>query len=149
MNELHAATREPAPQTISTVLIIDDEREVVRLVTLMLGQSGYLCVGCESIRDALPLMDTRHFDAVLCELHLPDSGGLELLRSVRQRYRRLGFVMMTGEVDPLACARAMREGADDYLLKPFSKEALQTSIVETLRRKKREVQRNKYWRRED
>lgn len=64
MDELRLAAREPAPQPISTVLIVDDERELARLVARILGQFGYLCVGCESFREAVPLMHTRHFDAV-------------------------------------------------------------------------------------
>ena len=65
------------------------------------------------------LMNTQQYDVILSDVHMPGMNGLELLRLIREKHPRLASVMITGEGDVRVGVQAMKEGADDYLLKPF------------------------------
>jgi DNA-binding response OmpR family regulator len=121
-------------------LIVDDEPRIVKLLTAILRHAGYRCLGCESAAEALAVMNTQAFDAVLCDLHMPGISGLEFLHIVREKDRRVGFMMITGEGDIEVGIRAMKEGADDYLLKPLAPEDVQGSVKHVLQRKRREAE---------
>jgi response regulator RpfG family c-di-GMP phosphodiesterase len=110
----------------------------------MLRQEGYSCLGCQSGEEALHLMNTQEFDVVLCDVHMPGMGGLKLLRVVREKHPCMASVMVTGEGDVRVGVQAMKEGADDYLLKPLNLEAVLVSVKQVLERKKLEAELENY-----
>ncbi|MGO8815481.1 MAG: HD domain-containing phosphohydrolase [Terriglobia bacterium] len=117
---------------------MDDEPSVVRLLTEVLRQEGYACFGCQSGQEAMRLMNSRGFDVVLCDIHMPGMSGLDLLHFVREKHPRSASVMVTGEGDIRVGVQAMKEGADDYILKPLNFEAVLLSIKQVLERKRLE-----------
>jgi putative nucleotidyltransferase with HDIG domain len=126
------------------LLIVDDEPGIVKLLAEVLRQGGYTCLGCQSGHEALRLMSTRGFDAVLCDIHMPGMSGLELLRLVREKYPRMAFVMVTGDGDVRMGIQAMKEGADDYLVKPLNLEAALVSANRVLEQKRLEAELENY-----
>ena len=121
------------------ILIVDDEPSIVKLLAEMLRPEGYRCFGCQSGKDASQLLNIKGFDVVLCDVQMPGMSGLELLRLVREKHPCTASVMVTGEGDVRLGVQAMKEGADDYLLKPLSLDAVLASVNEVLQRKKLET----------
>lgn len=116
------------------VLIVDDEPSIVDLLTHILRDAGYSCLGCLNGPEALHLVKTHDIDAVLCDIHMAGMSGIELLRKVRADHPHLAFVIVTGEGDVRVGVEAMREGASDYLLKPLDIGAVQMSVKQVLER---------------
>jgi len=89
-------------------------------------------------------MDTHGFDIVLCDVHMPGMSGMDLLRVVREKYPRMATVMVTGEGDVRVGVQAMKEGADDYLLKPLNLDAVLVSLNQVMEREKLEAELENY-----
>ena len=144
MRETQARSTQPCSDSNRRVLIVDDEPSVVNLLAETLRQEGYSCWGCQSGKEAMHLMDTQQYDVILSDVHMPGMNGLELLRLIREKHPRLASVMITGEGDVRVGVQAMKEGADDYLLKPFKPAAVAVSINQVLHRKKLEGELENY-----
>ena len=144
MRETQARSTQPCSDSNRRVLIVDDEPSVVNLLAETLRQEGYSCWGCQSGKEAMHLMNTQQYDVILSDVHMPGMNGLELLRLIREKHPRLASVMITGEGDVRVGVQAMKEGADDYLLKPFKPAAVAVSINQVLHRKKLEGELENY-----
>jgi DNA-binding NtrC family response regulator len=106
------------------LLIVDDERsirEACREVAQSLGFTAYVA---DSAEHAYRLLDTQTFDAVLLDLRLPGAGGLEVLRRVKERRPEAVVVVVTGYATVQSAVQAMKNGAYDYVTKPFSVDEL-------------------------
>ncbi len=126
------------------ILIVDDEPSITKLLAEMLRHVGYSCLECQSSQEALHLINTQRFEAVLCDVRMPGISGLELLRFARDKHLHLAFVMVTGVDDVRVGIQAMKEGADDYLLKPLHLEAVLVSVNHVLEQKKLECELENY-----
>jgi putative nucleotidyltransferase with HDIG domain len=126
------------------ILIVDDEPSIVRLLTQVLRDDGYNCLGCHSSPEALDLIGTEPFDVVLSDVHMPGIDGMELLRMVREGHPKLPMVMVTGEGDIRVGVQAMKGGAYDYLLKPLNLGAVLVSLKQVLKRKRMEEDLENY-----
>ncbi len=144
MTETQSHSNQQSSHPERLILIVDDEPCIVKLLAETLQHDGYSCLGCQSGQEALRLIRTHGFDVVLCDVHMPGMSGLELLRLVREKHPRVAFVMVTGEGDIRVGVQAMKEGADDYLLKPLNLEAVMISIKQVLERKKFETELENY-----
>jgi two-component system response regulator HydG len=106
------------------LLIVDDERsvrEACREVALSLGFSAFVA---DSAEHAYRLLDTQGFDAVLLDLRLPGAGGMEALRRIKERRPEAIVIVVTGYGTVQSAVQAMKNGAYDYVTKPFSMEEL-------------------------
>ncbi len=144
MRETQVRSTQRCSDSKRRILIVDDEPSVVNLLAETLRQEGYSCSGCQSGKEAMHLMNTQQYDVILSDVHMPGMNGLELLRLIREKHPRLASVMITGEGDVRVGVQAMKEGADDYLLKPFKPAAVAVSIDQVLRRKKLEDELENY-----
>jgi putative nucleotidyltransferase with HDIG domain len=126
------------------ILVVDDEPGIVKLLSEALREEGYSCVGCQSGQEALQLIDTISCDVVVCDVHMPGMTGLNVLRHVREKHPRMGFVMVTAEGDLRVGVEAMKEGADDYQLKPLNLDAVVVSVEQVLKRKRLEAELENY-----
>ena len=100
------------------VLIVDDEASVRKVMAAVLTQVGVSCETAASAEDALRVLETHEMDAVISDLQMPGMSGMELLAKVRQSYPQTVFLMVTGVDDTRVGIQAMRQGADDYIVKP-------------------------------
>jgi len=85
----------------------------------VLSQLGFTCEIAASGAEALRVLETHRIDAVISDLQMPGMSGMELLTKVRQSYPRMVFLMVTGVDDTRVGVQAMRQGADDYVVKPL------------------------------
>src|SRR3984957_15356612 len=103
-----------------TILIVEDEAKMRRLLELNLGEDGFTTFSAGDAEAALKLLRENPIDLVLTDLKLPGMNGLEFLQAVKRQNAALPGVVMTafGTVEPAGGAR--KAGASDYVLKPFS-----------------------------
>jgi response regulator RpfG family c-di-GMP phosphodiesterase len=124
-----------ADKTRGRILIVDDEPSVCRLLNEKLSCEGFVCKDCTRSEEALALLTQQAFDAVISDLRMPGISGLELLRQARQTDRQPAFLMVTGVDDIRVGIQAMKEGADDYLVKPFQMDAVLLSVTRALEKR--------------
>ena len=117
---------EPIPLAHSLtlrVLIVDDEASVRKVMAAVLAQLGIPCETAAGGEEALRVLETHPIDAVISDLQMPGMSGMELLAKVRQNYPQMVFLVVTGVDDIRVGIQAMRQGADDYLVKPLQVDA--------------------------
>jgi DNA-binding NtrC family response regulator len=104
-----------------TILIIEDEAKMRRLLELNLGEDGFKTLSAGDAETGLKLLDSEPaVHLVLTDLKLPGMNGLEFLRLAKQQNSTLPIVVMTAFGSVETAVEAMKAGASDYVLKPFS-----------------------------
>jgi DNA-binding NtrC family response regulator len=118
------------------ILIVDDEPEIRQTLFDGLSNNGYTIFLAEDGEGALRLFDQRPFDLVVLDVRLPDRDGVQLLETIKNRSAETPVIMMSGYGTTQNAIEAMRKGAFDYLLKPFSvdviKQRIQMALKENL-----------------
>lgn len=107
-----------------TVLIVEDDPDQLEITRQTLVQQGFAATGCADARTAVRELHDGDHDVVLCDFRLPDLSGRDLLNYVRMFSQRTAFVMLTGVDHVPTAVQSMREGADEYLVKPMPPDAL-------------------------
>ena len=105
---------------MATILIIEDEAKMRRLLELNLGDDGFKTLSAGDAETGLKLLDSEPVDLVLTDLKLPGMNGLELLHLAKQQNQARPIVVMTAFGSVETAVEAMKAGASDYVLKPFS-----------------------------
>ena len=118
------------------VLAVDDQRYFLELIEGLLTDEGYEVVTASSGEEALHVLEREDFDVVITDLVMPGIDGTELVQRIKQSLPDQEIVMVTGVVDVKAAVAAMKEGATDYILKPFDRKALSTSLEKILKRRR-------------
>jgi EAL domain-containing protein (putative c-di-GMP-specific phosphodiesterase class I) len=103
-----------------TVLVVDDEPELVRVVLRVLRAAGIDGIGCHRGADALHVLQSQTVDAIISDLAMPGMSGVELVRAVRARDRHVPVIMMTGGPSVETAVSAIEYGVYRYLTKPFA-----------------------------
>jgi DNA-binding NtrC family response regulator len=103
------------------VLIVDDERDILRALRLILEKEGYEIESAETARAALELLNARPFHVVISDFRLPDFDGMELLRMVKVQHPQIEFIILTGYGTIDIAVQAIREGAYDFVQKPVKR----------------------------
>jgi response regulator RpfG family c-di-GMP phosphodiesterase len=133
-----------ANRTETRLLIVDDEIAHQRVLAAMLEQNGIACKAVSSAQEALDLLRREPMDALVADLNMPRVSGMELLAEIRMRYPQLVFLMATGIEDVRVGVRAMRQGADDYLIKPLQMDAVMMSLERAFYKKSIELELENY-----
>jgi DNA-binding NtrC family response regulator len=102
------------------ILIIEDEAKMRRLLELNLGEDGFTTFSAEDAETGLKLLGQNPVDLVLTDLKLPGMNGLEFLQAIKRQNAALPVVVMTAFGSVETAVEAMKAGASDYVLKPFS-----------------------------
>ncbi|MGD2069613.1 MAG: sigma-54 dependent transcriptional regulator [Gemmatimonadota bacterium] len=115
-----------------TVLVVDDEPRIRRIVEMALGDRGYRVLTAPSAEDAWDVLEDGGVDVVVTDLQLPGRTGLELLADVRRRHPRLPVILITAFGTVESAVEAIKAGAFDYVLKPFGVEELEALVERAL-----------------
>jgi EAL domain-containing protein (putative c-di-GMP-specific phosphodiesterase class I) len=115
------------------VLVADDDDDLRRITAAMLRHLGHEVATAPNGSMALSLLDGQEFDLVLSDIVMPDLGGLELLRRVRQRDLDLPVLLMTARPEIDTAIDAVTYGALRYLRKPLTPEVLSEAVSEAVR----------------
>jgi DNA-binding NtrC family response regulator len=104
---------------MSRIVIVDDEIKITQLLSDRISEEGHSVATFSSAEEALPVIERNETDIVLCDLRLGGMNGLELLKRAKRAAPTTDFVMMTAYASADTAVEAMREGAYEYLIKPF------------------------------
>lgn len=118
------------------VLIVDDDPDIVRLVSYNLSQSGFEPVHAGNGREALAIIQSQPPDLIILDLMLPDVDGIEVCRTLRSQdvSANIPIVMLTARSEEIDRVVGFELGADDYVMKPFSPRELVLRVKSILKR---------------
>ncbi len=114
-----------------TILVVDDKPNMTAMLAKVLGKLARVVTG-RGVRSALDMLEKEPIAVVLCDLRMNDGNGLEVLGAVRARWPGVPFILMTAYASVPTAVQAMREGAYDYVTKPFETEALKALVERAL-----------------
>ncbi|MGA8150483.1 MAG: HD domain-containing phosphohydrolase [Terriglobales bacterium] len=127
------------------ILVVDDEEAIREIVCSMLTAANYKCRQASSGLTALALLESgEQFELMLSDLMMPDLNGNELLERTKERYPDMPVVMVTAVHDITAALQAIRNGAYDYLLKPFEREQLLATVRRALENRRLKLENRAY-----
>jgi DNA-binding response OmpR family regulator len=114
------------------ILIVDDEPEVCGFLKEFLAMKGYAVLTALSGAEALQCVQEQPPDLMLLDIKMQGMDGLETLRRIRALNRTLSVIMLTGVSDEEIAQQTIREGAQDYLVKPLNLSYLELTILAEL-----------------
>src|SRR5678815_3062538 len=125
-----------------TILVVEDDPNILNLVRLYLEKEGYSVVTAETGLDALSKVQEEHPQLVILDLMLPELDGLELCKRIRANPETslLPVIMLTAKAEEADMVIGLELGADDYITKPFSPKALAARVKAVFRRTERPQQ---------
>src|SRR6266702_3426339 len=129
----------PADRT--TVLVVDDEDGIRQALTRFLSRLGYHVQAAANATEALQQLAAHHPQAMLCDIRMPETSGVELLPKVLAQDADLAVLMLTAIDEPRTAIECLKLGAYDYLIKPVDLEELELSLQHALRQRQLEVDR--------
>jgi putative nucleotidyltransferase with HDIG domain len=127
------------------ILVVDDEEPIREIVASMLGTAGYACQQAASGMEALAVLTSgEEFELMLSDLMMADLDGIGLLERTKEKYPDMPVVMVTAVHDISVALAAIRNGAYDYLLKPFEREQLLNTVSRALENRRLKVENRTY-----
>src|ERR1700722_2059657 len=127
------------------ILVVDDEEAIRQIVASMLTTAGYACKHAGSGIEALAVLTSgEEFELMLSDLMMADLDGIGLLERTKEKYPDMPVVMVTAVHDISVALAAIRNGAYDYLLKPFEREQLLNTVSRALENRRLKVENRTY-----
>lgn len=106
------------------ILVVDDERVILELTSMILRSKGYQVLTAENGREGVALIERENPALVLLDYMMPGMDGMTALRTIRERFPRTYVIMFTGKGSEEIAVELMKAGASDYILKPFNNQDL-------------------------
>lgn len=128
------------------ILIVDDEEAIREVVATLLESQGYRCAAVANGRLAVDYLRDHPVDLVLSDMIMPEMGGMQLLAWMRTHHQDFPVIMVTAMHDVSTALEAIRRGAYDYVLKPFEKDRLFTSVRRALEHRRLVLENRNYQR---
>jgi putative nucleotidyltransferase with HDIG domain len=127
------------------ILVVDDEEAIREIVASMLTSAGYACKQAGSGMEALAVLTSGdEFELMLSDLMMADLDGIGLLERTKEKYPDMPVVMVTAVHDISVALAAIRNGAYDYLLKPFEREQLLATVSRALENRRLKLENRTY-----
>lgn len=118
------------------ILIIEDEKQLVKSMAQFLRQESYVCEIAYTEREAKEKILLFDYDCILLDISLPDGNGLKILEKLRENNKSDGVIIITAKNSPEDRVKGLNLGADDYLSKPFYLPELSARVSAIIRRKR-------------
>ena len=127
---------------VASILIVDDDADIREVLEDRLNSLGYRVLAAETAKEGLDILDSQNPQLVLLDIEMPDMNGLEMLGEMRKRGHDITVVMITAYGTVERAVRAMKEGAYDFITKPFEPDHIALIVMKALEREKlkREVE---------
>src|SRR5260221_11831669 len=127
------------------ILVVDDEESIREIVSSMLATAGYKCHQAGSGLEALALLESgEEFELMLSDLMMANLDGIGLLERTKEKFPDMPVVMVTAVHDISVALQALRNGAYDYLLKPFEREQLLATVRRALENRRLKLENRDY-----
>jgi putative nucleotidyltransferase with HDIG domain len=127
-----------------TILVTDDEDVIRRLLCQKLAKDGYWCEEAGSAELALNRLAKNQFGLVILDIKMPGKTGMELIPEVKARYPDTAIIMATAITDISVAIQCLKQGADDYLCKPFNLDEVSLSVQKVFERRGLQLQIRDY-----
>ncbi|RMD98817.1 MAG: sigma-54-dependent Fis family transcriptional regulator, partial [Calditrichaeota bacterium] len=119
----------------ASILIVDDEQSVRDSIERVLEREGYQVFKAANAHEAEDILQKETVALVLTDLRMPDVSGLELLRQVKKQFPDIEVVMITGHGTIERAVEAMKEGAYDFITKPFKRAEILRAVSKALEKR--------------
>src|SRR5438477_556490 len=130
---------------IERILVVDDEEPIREIISSMLNAAGYKTRQAASGMEALAILNaTGEFELVLSDLMMAELDGIALLERAKEKYPDMPVIMVTAVHDISVALAAIRNGAYDYLLKPFEREQMLAMVKRALEHRKLKLENRTY-----
>src|SRR3954452_16331426 len=127
------------------ILIVDDEEAIREIVASMLSMAGYRCQQAGSGVEALAVLQSgEEFELMLSDLMMAELDGIGLLERTKERFPDMPVVMVTAVHDISVALAALRNGAYDYLLKPFERDQLLATVRRAMENRRLKMENREY-----
>ena len=113
---------------MTTILIVDDEKSMRDFLKILLVKEGYEVIVAGDGDQALTALDKNHVDLVVSDIRMPGMSGLELLSKIKEESEDIPVIMITAFASPNDAVQAMKDGAYDYISKPFNVDEIKSVI---------------------
>lgn len=123
-----------------TILVVDDEEPIRRLLGYMLQTHGYIVTLAADAREARQRMDEHPFALLLCDVNMPGESGMDLVRNILQERPYTAAIMVTGLDSSVLANAALDMGAFGYIIKPFESNEVLIDVANALRRRRLEME---------
>ncbi|CAG0984764.1 partial Regulatory protein AtoC, partial [Myxococcaceae bacterium] len=117
------------------ILVVDDERSMQEFLEICFRRDGYDVETAGDVDAALAILESEDFDVVVSDLQMPGKSGLDLLRAVREASPETAVVLVTAFATTETAIEAMKEGAYDYVTKPFKVDEIRLVVEKALEKK--------------
>jgi len=117
---------------MANILIIDDEEDICIFLKSAIGKNGHNVNCAFTIKDGCKKVSSDSYDVVFLDVHLPDGNGLDYLTKIKSTASNPEIIIITGEGDPDGAEIAIKNGAWDYLKKPFSIDDITLQVIRAL-----------------
>lgn len=124
----------PAPASLGTVAVIEDDPEIRDLIAGLLSREGFEVRAFGGSAKMLDTVDPARIDCLILDLMLPGEDGLDICRTLRASHPRLPILIVTARSDAVDRIVGLEIGADDYLAKPFNSRELLARLRSVIRR---------------
>lgn len=129
-----------------SILLVDDEEAIRCILNKGLAMRGYICDEAEDAEQALAKLEGNQSDLVILDINMPGKMGTEVLPEITERFNDTSVIMASGVTDIRVIAQCIRDGAQDYISKPFKFEQVLQSVGTALDKRRLEIEIQHYFR---
>ncbi|MCM3164775.1 response regulator transcription factor [Metabacillus litoralis] len=115
------------------ILVVDDDKEIVQLISFYLQNEGYKVIRAYNGKDALDIFHQEEIDLIVLDVMMPEVDGIEVCRAIRETYH-VPILMISAKTEDMDKITGLMSGADDYVAKPFNPLELIARVKTLLRR---------------
>ena len=116
----------------NSILVVDDTPDTVELLQRNLESQGYQVLTAPDANEAIRILEATAIDLVITDLKMPGASGIDLIRHIRENFRDIEVMMITGYPTIESAVKAVKAGAEEYLTKPFTDIELFSAVKQVL-----------------
>jgi len=110
------------------ILLVDDNVNVLTVLSDILKTMGYLVMEAKNAQEAMQAIDQKSPDLVILDLRMPETDGIQLMRSIKEKKQEIPIIIYSGYPSVRTAVEALKDGAVDYIAKPFDIDELKIKI---------------------
>ena len=130
--------------TPETLLVVDDEDGLRRVLHITLSREGYRCEQANDAEQTLHVLESIPVALVLLDIMMPGKSGIELLPEIKEAHPDTAVIMATAVNDIDIAVQCLKQGADDYICKPFNLDDVSLTVQRTLRKRRLQLEIRQY-----